>query len=74
MVSLDEIRARFPDVGVALYALDPGQPVTLEIYAADGQVFSWKDLTVAGALAQAFPQPTEPQPEPPAPETPGLFD
>jgi hypothetical protein len=78
-VTLDELRAANPELGMALYALEPGGPVTFEIYAPDGKVFSWRDATAALAIAQAFPpeqpEPLEPEPEPEtAPETPGLFD
>jgi hypothetical protein len=52
---LDEIRARYPRIGIGLFALEPGQPVTLESYV-DGQVFSFTADTVAGAIAKAFPE------------------
>ena len=61
--SLDDARAAFPHLGFAVYAFEPGQPVTLEIHAADGQVFAFSGPTLHACLMRAFPQP-EPQPVP----------
>jgi hypothetical protein len=58
--SLDDLRALRPDLSVALYAMTPGQGVTLEIYH-EGGVYSFKGLTVADAILAAFP-PQEPAP------------
>jgi hypothetical protein len=55
--SLDDIRARHPDLGLALYAFEPAGVVTLEIYAPDGEVYAFKARTVAEAIAIAFPDP-----------------
>ena len=72
---LDDIRARYPHLGLAVYAMAPGQPVTVETYV-DGQIFSFVGDTVDAALTKAFPEMTdigmpisEPEPEAPAPET-----
>jgi hypothetical protein len=78
-MTLDELRAANPELGFAIYALEPGAGVTFEIYTSDGQVFTWKDATAAGAIAQAFPPaPSEPsseiEPEPESEPEPGLFD
>jgi hypothetical protein len=53
--SLDDLRRQEPDVGAAIYALEPGGPVTLEVLMPDGQMFSWVAATVAEVFSQAFP-------------------
>lgn len=76
--SLDDIRAAFPQLGLAVYAFDPGGPVTLEVHAADGQVFPFEGATFAAVAARAFPslaRPPDPPPVPePAPTTTNVFD
>lgn len=62
-MTLDEIRARHPHIGLALYALEPGEPVTLEAHGPGGKVWTWRGMTVQEALDQAFP-PTPPAPSP----------
>ena len=52
---LDEIRAKYPNLAFAVYAMEPGQPVTLETYI-DGDVFRWRELTIEECVAQAFPE------------------
>lgn len=52
---LDALRAQYPLLGFALYALEPGRPVTLEVYAPDGRIFRFDAATAAGALLKAFP-------------------
>lgn len=70
--SLDDLRRMRPDLAMALYALEPGQGVTLEIIH-DGQVYPFKAPTEAEAILQAFPpKPAEPPP-PPKPDT-SIFD
>lgn len=59
-MTFDELRARFPNVGLALYAIEPGGPVTLEIISPDGSVFPFEADTAAAAIEAAFPP--EPQP------------
>jgi hypothetical protein len=54
--SLDDLRRQEPDVGAALYAFEPGGPVTLEVHMPDGQMFTWSAATEAEVLSQAFPQ------------------
>lgn len=75
--SLDDIRAAFPKLGLAVYAFDPGGPVTLEVHAADGQVFPFEGPSFAAVAARAFPSLTRP-PDPPIPEpaptTTNVFD
>ena len=68
--SLDAARDENPALGFALYAYEPGGPVTLEIIDPDGQIFSFVGATASEALAIAFP------PAPPEPATPSasIFD
>ncbi|MGF7008137.1 hypothetical protein [Aminobacter sp. BE322] len=64
--SLDELRAAYPHLGFAVYALEPGGTVTLEVHTPDGQLFTWSAPTVDAAIARAFPPETlEPEPAPP---------
>lgn len=53
---LDDIRARYPAIGIAVFAMEPGQPVTVETYATGGRVFSFSGATADAALAKAFPE------------------
>lgn len=76
MADFDAIRARLPHLGFAVYALQPGDPVTLEVLA-DGQAFTLTRPTLAAALARAFPEPApteEPQPDVAAEQKPNVFD
>jgi hypothetical protein len=59
-VTLDELRAAHPDLGFGLFAMTPGEAVTLEVYNGD-DVFSFTGPTAQAAIDAAFP------PEPPAP-------
>jgi hypothetical protein len=52
--SLDDLRALRPDLALALFAMEPGQGVTLEIYHG-GDVYPFKGETVADAILAAFP-------------------
>lgn len=52
---IDTLRAQYPLLGFALYALEPGKPVTLEVYAPDGRIFRFDAATAAAALLKAFP-------------------
>lgn len=54
-MTLDDLRAAFPDLGFALYGYDPRGPVTLEVFASEG-VFKFVAPTEAEAIAAAFPQ------------------
>lgn len=78
-MTLDDARAAFPRLGIAIYAYEPGGPVTLEVIAADGQTFSFTGATEAAVVARAFPSlvPPAAEPEPPAipePPTTNVFD
>lgn len=63
-MTLDDARAAFPHLGLAIYAYQPGEPLTLEIHAADGQTFAFTGPTEAAVIARAFPSLVEPAPEP----------
>jgi hypothetical protein len=73
MADLDAIRQRFPHIGLAVYAFDPGGDVTLEVYA-EGQVWPFTGPTLASALARAFPTAEPEAPEPPTTPTTNVFD
>ncbi|WP_439392583.1 hypothetical protein ACRQ5Q_24485 [Bradyrhizobium sp. PMVTL-01] len=57
--SLDDLRRARPDLALAVYAMEPGGEVTLEIYDG-GQVYAFKGATEADAILAAFPQETAP--------------
>ena len=65
-MTFDEIRARHPPLALALYALEPGGTVTLEVIDGAGEIFTFRGLTAEHALDQAFgagdarPLPPEP--------------
>lgn len=62
MASLDELRAAHPALGFALYALTPGEAVTLEILTTDGGLFSFTGASAAEVIATAFPPATPQRP------------
>lgn len=68
MSRFDEYRAQYPAIGFAVYAIMPGDPVTLETYVETPQgtaVYSWTGPTLEAALDMAFPEqpPAEPDQE-----------
>ena len=65
--SLDDARAAFPHLGLALYAFEPGGPVTLEVHAGE-QVFRFKGVSVGAVMRRAFPSLNTPPPPPTPPE------
>lgn len=67
-MTFDEIRAAHPELGLTLYAIEPGGPVTLEVITPDGGLFTWRAATAEAALAEAFPPDDlgQAEPEPPA--------
>lgn len=67
--SLDDLRRLRPDLSFALFAMEPGEDVTLEIYH-DGHVYPFHGATVADAILAAFP----PQPEEPPATPDSIFD
>lgn len=68
--SLDDLRKARPDLSFALFAMEPGEDLTLEIYH-DGHVYPFHGATVADAILAAFPP--APQAAPAAPEA-SIFD
>lgn len=52
---LDELRRQRPGLGFALYAIEPGARVTLEVHDA-GQVYTFEGPTAAAAITAAFPE------------------
>lgn len=56
MRTIDEARAAHPTLGFCLYAIDPTEPLTLEVHTPDGQVFSWSGPTEEAVLFLAFPE------------------
>lgn len=66
---LDDLRQAQPEMGFAVYAYEPGAPVTLEAHTPDGEVYSWQADTLADAIAKAFPPDDDGQePDTPVPE------
>lgn len=63
MKSLDEVRAKYPHLGMTLYAIEPGKPVTLEIITPDQRLFSFVGATEEAAIAVAFPDEDTPESE-----------
>lgn len=66
---IDDLRAKFPHLGFAVYAYKPGGQVTLEIHAPDSEVFTFYGPTLEHAVLAAFPpaqfeDPQEPDPQP----------
>lgn len=63
-MTLDDLRRRFPH-GFALYAFDPGAPVTLEVHATNGVMLTYRARTEAEAIAAFLADiapPAEPEP------------
>ena len=54
-MTLDEIRAAYPHLGIALYAYEPGGPVTLEVFSQGEIAASFEGHTVGDVIAAAFP-------------------
>lgn len=71
--SLDDLRALRPDLGFALFAMVPGEGVTLEIYHV-GHVYPFKGATVADAILAAFPPKAVEQTAPTPPQPDSIFD
>lgn len=69
MPDFDAIRAKYPHLGMAVYAFTPGGEVTLELLNAEGKTFSFTGATLAEAIEKF-----EPTPEPPAPPDASVFD
>lgn len=52
---LDAARLKYPELGFATYAMEPGGAVTLEIHDPTGEVFTFAATTEEAAFALAFP-------------------
>lgn len=61
---IDDLRTQHPRLGFALYALEPGGVVTLELLDEDGNVFTFRGKTAQQVLLTAFPPLPPPDPEP----------
>lgn len=73
MLTLDDVRARMPFLALAVYAMEPGGPVTVEVIGTD-TTFSAVAPTEAEALAMMFPDLLAPA-SAPEPVTPtNIFD
>lgn len=59
--SLDELRTLMPELGFAVYAMEPHGLVTLEVYAPDGQVYSFAAPTEVEAIRKVFPPAAAPK-------------
>lgn len=51
---IDTIRARYPHLGVAVYAYEPGGLVTVEVFTADGTQFQKTADTALQAFVDLF--------------------
>lgn len=69
--SLDDIRAERPELGLALYAYDPGGIVTLEVLHG-GETFTFTGATESDVINAAFPPAQEAAAPPPS--TNSIFD
>lgn len=62
-LDLDTLRDKFPHLGFAVYAYEPGEDVLLEILVPGGRPVEIKRPTLAACIAEAFPEPQTPEPE-----------
>lgn len=62
-MTLDDIRRNLPQFGFAIFAMDPAEPVSFEVYSPEGTTYTWTGDTVQEAIDKAFP----PAPAVPAP-------
>ena len=59
---IDEYRALYPHLGLAVYAYTPGGPITVEVLTADGSRFERQGRTAREALEALFgPLPAPPE-------------
>lgn len=78
-MTFEQIVADRPEFGFAFYAYEPGQPVTLEVHAPGGDMFTFHGKDLADVVEQAFgPFEEEPEELEPAeeeePEEGSIFD
>lgn len=52
--TIDALRTKYPALGFALYALEPGGPVTLEAVNGDGKIFTFRGATEEAAIMAGF--------------------
>ncbi|AKR54354.1 hypothetical protein XM25_00750 [Devosia sp. H5989] len=65
MIDFDTLRAKYPHLGYAVYAYEPGGVVTLECITANGKSFKFTGSTLADAIRAGFPEDSiEPEPAP----------
>lgn len=69
MPTFDDLRAALPLTGLAVYAFDPGGPLTMELLTPDGRLLAIERATLAECIAAAMP----PKPPDPVP-APSIFD
>lgn len=76
MTDFDTLRAKYPHLGFAAYALEPGGPVTLECLTKEGRSFQFTGSSLGLAIAKGFPEEDEPTPqtEEPAEAGASVFD
>lgn len=60
---IDRIRQLFPHLSLAVYAYEPGQPVTAEAITPDGTRYSKTAPTAEAAFASIFGPLPDDQPE-----------
>lgn len=72
MTRLDKLRAEHPHLGFAVYAIEPGGVVTLEVFDG-GAIFTFRAESEAEALAMVF-RAVEPEPRVAAPAINDLFE
>ena len=61
-MTIDSLRQRYPEFGFATYAFEAHGPVTVEVHAPDGSVFTRTAETEDEAWAGLFPAPPQPEP------------
>lgn len=71
-MNIDTLRRQHPTLGFAIYAIDAGGPVTLEVYRGE-ELSTLYGTTMAECVARAFPEadnapPPAPKAPPPAEE------
>lgn len=72
--SIDALRVKYPLLGFAIYAYQPGGLVTLECLNPAGQTFTFTGATEAEAILKGFADDfAEPMPTP-APPTTNVFE
>jgi hypothetical protein len=54
-MSLDDLRAKFPQFGFAIYAYDPADEVVFEVLTPTGETFQTRGWSVQEAINAAFP-------------------